>query len=511
MNSTTTDRHDDIIVLDKFIQATRDSGYKDTASAVSELVDNSLQANAKTIEITISSADDDNLMVTIQDDGHGMDAETLRLSLRFGGTTRFNSREGLGRYGMGLPNSSLSQARRVTVYTWKNPDDVSSCYLDVDEISQGKLKAIPRALVANWPTRSKSGTAVVWTKCDKLDNRRISTMVAKLKATLGRRFRYYLWRGKRIVINGEVAVAVDPLYLNADSKISGASAFGEPLRYKISANPDDPKSPSGVVEVTFSELPVSEWHSMSNEEKRRIGVSKGAGVSVVRAEREVDYGWFFMPGKRRENYDDWWRCEIRFDPVLDEAFGITHTKQQIRPKAYLIETLADDIESAARSLNARARKAHLRAKTNDEPSKAELIAGQAEDALPTLPTRVPKEQRERFEELKRRHPELKATGPDIQKFSIIESRSTTTTFFDLARNGDRFVLSLDPHHPFYKRVYKPLLDSESPRDQELRTCLELLLIAAARAEASDSADIGSKALARQRLSWSNVLSTLLGE
>ena len=44
----------------------------------------------------------------VQDNGTGMDPFTLRTALRFGGTTRFNDRTGLGRYGMGLPNSSLS-------------------------------------------------------------------------------------------------------------------------------------------------------------------------------------------------------------------------------------------------------------------------------------------------------------------------------------------------------------------------------------------------------------------
>ena len=42
-----------IIALERFIQATRDSGYKSTVSAISELIDNSLQAGARRIEITI--------------------------------------------------------------------------------------------------------------------------------------------------------------------------------------------------------------------------------------------------------------------------------------------------------------------------------------------------------------------------------------------------------------------------------------------------------------------------
>ena len=48
-----------IIALDKFIQATRDSGYKGTYSAISELVDNALQASAKHVRVKVFSTADD--------------------------------------------------------------------------------------------------------------------------------------------------------------------------------------------------------------------------------------------------------------------------------------------------------------------------------------------------------------------------------------------------------------------------------------------------------------------
>src|SRR5690242_9873813 len=85
-----------IIALDRFIQSTRDSGYKGTVSAVAELVDNALEASARRIDIHIrKSAAGEDFEVSILDDGTGMDAETLAEALRFGGTTRFNSRRGL--------------------------------------------------------------------------------------------------------------------------------------------------------------------------------------------------------------------------------------------------------------------------------------------------------------------------------------------------------------------------------------------------------------------------------
>jgi hypothetical protein len=73
------------------------------------------------------------------DDGSGMDEKELLKALQFGGSTRFNSRIGLGRYGMGLPYGSFSQSRRVEVYSWKSKKNIFWSYLDVDEISQVKL------------------------------------------------------------------------------------------------------------------------------------------------------------------------------------------------------------------------------------------------------------------------------------------------------------------------------------------------------------------------------------
>ena len=70
-------RRDDysIIALDKFIQATRDSGYKGTASAISELVDNSIQAGASRIAISVAAKASDHeekaIEVSVLDNGCG--------------------------------------------------------------------------------------------------------------------------------------------------------------------------------------------------------------------------------------------------------------------------------------------------------------------------------------------------------------------------------------------------------------------------------------------------------
>jgi hypothetical protein len=515
-----------IIALDRFIQATRDSGYKGTASAVSELIDNSIQAKASRIEITIRAVEGDPpIEVSVLDDGCGMDPFTLRQALRFGGSSRFGDRSGLGRYGMGLPNSSLSQASRVTVYTWQSPvkgrprgetkpASVYSSYLDVDEIAGGKLEHVPVPRVASAAPatcRGPSGTLVVWERCDRLDNRRIATLERKLAAELGRRFRHFIWDGVRLTVNGTAIAAIDPLYLHRSAKTRGAEPFGDLLKYEIAVDPDDASRGTGSVEVRFSELPVHDWQGLSNEEKRALGVSKGAGVSVVRAGREVDYGWFFLGDKRRENYDDWWRCEIQFDPVLDEAFGITHTKQQVRPKGYLLEALTPDIEATARALNARVRKAHLDTKSQERFAEAEQLAADSEKLLAPLTSEPAPRSRDLMTTLKKKNPKLRAPAEEKrsgQRYAIVEAPLKEMAFFSVARDKDRLALVINPEHPFYTRVYRPLAESDSPRDKGLRVSIELLLLAAARTEAAASAR-RADGLEQFRRDWSNTLATFL--
>jgi hypothetical protein len=127
---------------------------------------------------------------------------------------------------------------------------------------------------------------------------------------------------------------------------------------------------------------------MSNVEKNAAGIAKGAGVSIVRAGREIDCGWFFMGQKRRENYDDWWRCEVRFEPDLDEMFGVTHTKQEIHPTEMLLGILTPDMEKIARDLNGRARKAFVEVKAEDHKRDSEKAAERFDNLMEPPPEAV---------------------------------------------------------------------------------------------------------------------------
>jgi hypothetical protein len=508
-----------IIVLDKFIQATRDSGYKGTVSALSELVDNSLQAGAKHVWITVAAdgGDEHPITISVLDDGTGMDKRTLRQALRFGGSSRFDDRNGLGRYGMGLPNSSLSQARRVEVFSWRSkPSQAIATHLDVDAIAAGKMTAIPEPEPKKLPALSvddppATGSLVLWTRCDRLSHSRLSTIVKKLNRGLGQIFRHFVWSGVTIRINNDKVEPVDPLLLRGINATKGTSVFGEPMQFEVNATANGSKT--GVVTVTFTELPVHELHGLSNDVKREMGIANGAGVSIVRGNREVDFGWYFMGNKRRENYDDWWRAEVSFDPMLDEAFGITHTKQQIRPQERLTAILAPNIESMGKTLNSRVRQAHLRLKAGEVSRDAEQTAVNRDKLLEPVARTQADAENPVLKSLLKQYPLLKepATSGETLDYRIVEANVKDTSFFTHVVTNGRFVLIVNPDHPFYKRVYRPLSELDTPEAKQARTHIDLLLLAAARAEATAPKAGDRRVIGENRQRWSGVLATFLNK
>ena len=117
----------------------------------------------------------------------------------------------------------------------------------------------------------------------------------------------------------------------------------------------------------------------------------------------------FLRFQAQENYDDWWRCEIRFEPELDELFGITHTKQQIRPTQELKEILTPYMEEMAKALSQRARQAHQDVKqTVTNKSASAAIATKKHQQLTPIVTSRGKDllNEKRLQDLKSRNPVL---------------------------------------------------------------------------------------------------------
>jgi hypothetical protein len=340
-----------------------------------------------------------------------------------------------------------------------------------------------------------SGTIILLRKCDRLDYRTTRALVRHLQADLGRIFRQQIYAGKELRINGETVKPIDPLFLREGNNLTGAAPYGPPLTYEILSLSG---LPSRVI-VRFSLLPIEQWHTLSNEEKNRHGIARNAGVSIVRAGREVDYGWYFMGSKRKENYDDWWRCEVSFTPDLDELFGITHTKQKINPIETLNEILSPDLAQIARELNGIVRKRYLGTRATGKEFRSVTVA-QAKDHLMEPLHRAGSS----IPPLVRPHLALSHLGYEIDEQTLEDVSFYLPSF---AHNNLKLVLNQD--HNFYQKVYRPLAKAGSVEQSLVLEHMQLLLLAAARAECSMETKEERQIAERLRHAWSNALTAFL--
>jgi len=155
------------------MQSLRSVGYT-TATALADIVDNSIAASARTIRISLTPTPVP--FVAIVDDGEGMDESTLRSAMRFGSRDPRDLRYGmdLGRFGLGLKTASLSQCRCLTVASMRDGRlSIARWNLDVCERRKGWWLEYPqRSEVPDEPLAvleaQGHGTAVLWQDLDRM-------------------------------------------------------------------------------------------------------------------------------------------------------------------------------------------------------------------------------------------------------------------------------------------------------------------------------------------------------
>ena len=354
------------------IEALRDSGYKDTDHALAELIDNSVEAGAALVEVAAVEVPADPsrayarssiCMIAVSDDGEGMDRTTLRRALKFGDGTRLDRRSrGIGRFGIGLPQSSMSQCGRVDVWTWQNgPDNAYRCHLDLQEIKSGR-REVPEPIDEPVPdywrvldgTQQRTGTLVVWSELDRVRWRGGRKTLERTAALCGRVYRKFLAdQQKSLSIqllrvvdrDGEPRIAErqaclpnDPLYLMEHT--STPTPFSDQPMFRlfnerswsIAVGPS-----SGDVHVRCSlarvdaisqeksTIPWPRAYNNPGDSPWGKHASKNKGVSIVRAKRELQISLAWVNNYEPE--ERWWSVEVEFDPVLDEIFGVVNNKQ----------------------------------------------------------------------------------------------------------------------------------------------------------------------------------------
>ena len=385
------------------IESMRDNGYKNTAYALAELIDNSIQAGAKTVRFVcfeayeqVNSSNRRRIQnIAILDDGYGMNKDTLYTALEFGASQNRNDPDGMGKFGMGLPNSSISQCLRTDVWSWQNGSQPYQTYLDVEEIKSGHQEHIPypeekplkEILQDSYKgTLPESGTVVVWSGLDRLHWKTSASLLKHTQSLIGRMYRYMLSaddanKKVRIVFENrlydeesnsyKVESTVnfkpnDPLYLMGSTVLEDMSDFpkdfeshslfdihqdGITNRKEITLS----DGTIGYYAIRSSSLKTAFADKLRENTDSKIGgtyvgrqLATNIGLSIVRAGRELDLKRDF---KIKDQYykDRYIGVEIEFSPSLDKFFGVTNNKQtatKIQPVNLSEIALQEDVDES---------------------------------------------------------------------------------------------------------------------------------------------------------------------
>lgn len=380
-----------IVDIKNMGDALRNTGYKNIESAVSEIIDNSVEANAKNVFVILREnvAVSGRKVVTeigFLDNGEGMSAEILGGCLGIGASTR-QARKGMGRFGVGLPQASLYACPEIEVYSWQNGvENTKKVYLDINKVKEGIQTELDDPEDVNIPADyagyieyntltekfdfSKSGTLVIWKNCDHVYPKTRGPLIEHLSFALGQKFRYFIHNGDckiRIICheNQEAPVDVapnDPMFLMEDNLVlcnpatpgkkykpgemdgleppfelytakgTSPGEFEIPIKY-INRNGEVTSSNvtirfSIVKDIFYDETAFPGAQSPGNSELGKHA-ARLEGISVIRANREIDFRRFDFYNVINEPQHRWWGCEIIFTPELDEAFGVANNKQYV--------------------------------------------------------------------------------------------------------------------------------------------------------------------------------------
>lgn len=328
------------------IESLRAVGYS-LPTAIADLVDNSISANARNIWITFEW-NGGSSFVRLVDDGHGMNTEELVVGMTLGGKSPLEPRDSadLGRFGLGLKTASFSQCRRLSVSSKKQGlPTVFRCW-DLDYVSRcGEWRLLKEpestALEQQEPlNKLKSGTVVLWEQLDRLvasntaaddkkSHKRFFEAVTEVERHLGMVFHRFLERRNRIHIwinENEI----DPW----DPFLQGETATQNLPEETIQLQ-------SGVIKVFPFVLP---HHSKIDDDtfKKASGLAGWNGQQgfyVYRNERLLVPGHWLGFGFQKEEHYKLARIQIDIPSSMDAEWTIDVKKSRARPPALARESL----------------------------------------------------------------------------------------------------------------------------------------------------------------------------
>jgi hypothetical protein len=331
------------------IEAMRDIGYS-FDSAVADIIDNSIAAGAKNIDLRYGW-EADLPWIGVIDDGCGMSRDDLLEAMRPGSKDPRLEREknDLGRFGLGLKTASFSQCRELTVVT-KQAASIHAMQWDLDHVAETdkwEIKEIHDSDLAGLPCgapTTNEGTVVVWRKIDRLElaglgemgNEAFNELMSSVRQHLARIFHRFLsgelgLKKIRMAINGTDIEPYDPF---AELNIATQKFPVETVRIN-----DSQVSIQAFVLPHHTKVSAKDYERLAGPE----GYLRNQGFYIYRNRRLILWGsWFRLA--RQEELTKLARVRIDIPNNLDYQWGIDVRKARAHPPLVVRNRLKQVIE-----------------------------------------------------------------------------------------------------------------------------------------------------------------------
>lgn len=334
------------------INSMRSIGY-DFESAIADIIDNSITADAQNIDIIFPTNTNEDIYVNIIDDGIGMDRDELIEAMRFGSVKETKrSAKDLGRFGLGLKTASISQCRKLVVISKKN-NEINGFSWDLDiiniknswemnELSSEELgERINR--VKPYIYEKESFTIVIWEKLDNID-RDVTIIdnvfdvfmreIQQMERHISLVFHRFVEMGLKIKINGTVIYQVDPFLskhhlttLKPEQQINTKTKDGRDEKVKMQV----------YILPYFKDIDPNDIEKMGGKDK-----VEDQGFYIYRNKRLMLHGtWFRIKPKAELSKNA--RIRIDIPNTLDDLWSIDIKKQKARIPSALLSQLRTEV------------------------------------------------------------------------------------------------------------------------------------------------------------------------
>lgn len=337
----------------------RSFGNYDLAAALADLIDNSIKAKSSSVSVDFYPSDED-VIVRIRDDGEGMDRSVLIDAMRPASSHPEAEREAddLGRFGWGMKSASLSQARVLTVVSWKD-GQIHAARWDIDDIEDWSMDVFDNEeaeSLLGHPADTSSGTEVIWTSTDRLCESgaqlslddSLTHGIAHARQKLSLIFHRYLsgeaGRKFGISMNGSRLEAVDPFLVSHP-----ATQTLDPEVITMSKGAVIAVQP--YVLPHFSKLTIEEQERLGGPE----GMVRNQGFYVYRNKRLIIYGTWFRLVPHGE-YSQLTRVRVELPNTADNDWRITVDKSDAQLPSELKKRLREVVKRFNRKSTAVHRK-----------------------------------------------------------------------------------------------------------------------------------------------------------